>query len=297
MTTTPSGSGSIRRAVARLAGLVPPVRSHLERDKKRAHDLADATRTLRLASRDRDALAAAAAARAGGDQSALPIGDDVLLRPQGPLTTEERAIVDAFHDLYYMRWKSGSDTINVSWLGWPALKCPLDLWVYQELIVRQRPEVIVETGTRLGGSAYFLASILDLVGSGEVVTVDIKAHPGLPSHPRIRYLTGSSSTEEVRATIGEIVDGRRCLVILDSDHSRDHVLAELRLYASLVSVGSYVIVEDTNVNGHPTLPDFGPGPWEAVEAFLAEDDRFERDTDMERFLLTLNPGGYLRRVR
>jgi cephalosporin hydroxylase len=87
------------------------------------------------------------------------------------------------------------------------------------------------------------------------------------------------------------------LVILDSDHSRDHVLAELRAYADLVTVGSYVVVEDTNVNGHPAYPEFGPGPMEAVDAFLAEDDRFEVDAGPGEVLHDLQPRGYLKKVR
>ena len=86
------------------------------------------------------------------------------------------------------------------------------------------------------------------------------------------------------------------MVILDSDHSRDHVLAELRAYAPMVTTAQYLIVEDTNVNGNPVLPEFGPGPMEALDAFLAENDDFEPDDEREKFLLTFNPRGYLRRV-
>ena len=87
------------------------------------------------------------------------------------------------------------------------------------------------------------------------------------------------------------------LVILDSDHRYAHVLDELRAYADVVTVGSYVVVEDTNVNGHPAYPEFGPGPMEAVDAFLAEDDRFVIDAGREKFFMTFNPRGYLKKVR
>jgi cephalosporin hydroxylase len=100
--------------------------------------------------------------------------------------------------------------------------------------------------------------------------------------------------ERVRA---EAAGEETVMVILDSDHSREHVLAELRGYADLVTPGSYLIVEDTNVNGNPVFPDHGPGPMEAVEAFLGEDARFAVDTRPERLLLTFNPRGYLRRER
>lgn len=87
------------------------------------------------------------------------------------------------------------------------------------------------------------------------------------------------------------------MVILDSDHSFEHVSRELDLYAEFVSPGGYLIVEDTVVNGHPILPEFGPGPFEAVAAFLRRDDRFQRDATREKFMLTFNPCGFLRRVK
>jgi cephalosporin hydroxylase len=84
-------------------------------------------------------------------------------------------------------------------------------------------------------------------------------------------------------------------VVLDSDHRREHVLAELQAYADVVTPGSYLVVEDTSVNGHPVAPEFGPGPMEAVERFLETDERFVVDRSREKFLLTFNPGGFLRR--
>jgi cephalosporin hydroxylase len=85
------------------------------------------------------------------------------------------------------------------------------------------------------------------------------------------------------------------MVILDSDHSRDHVLGELRIYGKMVTRGQYLIVEDTNINGHPALPEFGPGPMEALDLYLKEDDAFEIDPSREKFYMTFNPRGYLRR--
>ncbi|RFC62168.1 cephalosporin hydroxylase [Fulvimarina endophytica] len=218
--------------------------------------------------------------------------------PKGPpLGDEDRQIVDRFHDLYYRRWFQGGQTISIGWLGHETLKCPMDLWLYQELIVSRRPDVIVETGTRFGGSALFMASVCDQMGHGRVLSVDIDESlvSIRPVHDRITYLNGSSLDEKLLAGIRETVGDGRCLVILDSDHSRDHVLAELRAYSPLVKPGDYLIVEDTNVNGHPTLPDFGPGPMEALEAFLAETEDFVSDPACERFLMTLNPKGYLKR--
>ena len=206
----------------------------------------------------------------------------------------ERRVVRPFHRLFY---NSGKQTwSDTHWLGVRAQKCAFDLWVYQELLHELRPAVIVECGTANGGSAFYLASICDLLGHGEVVTVDIADEPGRPSHERITYLNGSSTAPEIVERVQQLVAGRApVVVILDSDHSRDHVLNELRLYAPLVSPGSYLIVEDSNVNGHPVLPDFGPGPAEAVTQFLDETDEFEVDRSREKFFLTFNPSGYLRK--
>ena len=85
------------------------------------------------------------------------------------------------------------------------------------------------------------------------------------------------------------------MVILDSDHRRDHVYAELNIYKDIVTPGQYLIVEDTNLNGHPVASEFGPGPMEALQDFLAENDEFEQDKGMEKFYLTFNPDGYLKK--
>ena len=225
----------------------------------------------------------------------VQVGTYVVDRDQPPLSPEEQETVRRFHDLYYRRWLGGADTINLSWFGCQVFKCPLDLWMYQEILTRTRPEVVIECGTCAGGSALYLATILDLVGHGEVITVDIAPRPGLPEHPRITFLTGSSTDPAVVADIHRRVGGRRAMLILDSDHRFDHVLAEMQAYDDLVQPGDYLIVEDTNVNGHPAYPGHGPGPMEAVERFLELHDGFEVDERCERFLMTLQPRGYLRR--
>lgn len=212
----------------------------------------------------------------------------VVTRP--PL---QRAVTNLFHRVYH--GSPGRTWMNTRWLGAPLLKCPLDLWVYQELIARVRPDVIVETGTHKGGSALYLASICDLLDHGRVVTVDIRDKGDLPEHARITYLKGSSTSPEIVSRITEEASGTT-MVILDSYHSRDHVLEELEAYGPLVQAGSYVIVEDTNVNGHPSHPKFGPGPWEAVEDFLVSHPEFRVDTECEKFFMTQNPRGYLLRV-
>ena len=206
--------------------------------------------------------------------------------------------VDRFHLLYYEAEVFGGTWKSTQWMGVPVWKCPFDLWVYQELLYELRPDVVIETGTAWGGSALFLASVLDVLGHGTVISVDLRPRTPLPAHPRVRYLRGSSTDPLVleRVTLAcEGADG--ILVILDSDHRCAHVLDELRLYSPLVPVGSYIIVEDTNVNGHPAMPEWGPGPREAVEQFLDEEAGFVVERGLEKFLLTLNPGGFLRRIK
>jgi len=216
------------------------------------------------------------------------------LASQAPL---ERAVTNLFHLMYYHNpYRTWWD--STTWLGAPLQKCPFDLWIYQELLTRVRPDVIIETGTRWGGSARYLASICDLLESGRVMTVDIATTTKFdrPQHPRITYLEGSSTSPEIISRITKEASGTM-MVILDSDHSRAHVLDELEAYSPLVTPGSYLIVEDTHLNGHPVTPRFGPGPMEAVEEFLGSHPEFRVDRDCEKFFMTWNPRGYLQRVQ
>ena len=221
--------------------------------------------------------------RADGSAGALPPGD------------RER-LLDGFHRWYYEAGEGGGTWKDTRYLGVTTWKSPLDLWVYQELLWELRPGLIIETGTAHGGSGLYLASLCETIGSGEVVSVDIGEWPDRPAHPRLTYVVASSTDPAVVAQLAERAAGAgTVLVVLDSDHSRDHVLTELRAYAPLVTPGSYLVVEDTNINGHPVYEAFGPGPMEAVQDFLKERDDFEVDRSREKFLLTFNPGGWLRR--
>ena len=210
---------------------------------------------------------------------------------------DEQSVVTEFHRLYFdarafnMTWR------NTYFMGHAILKCPLDLWLYQEILHTVRPEVIVETGTAFGGSALYLASMCDLLHAGRVVTVDIEDRPGRPVHPRITYLTGSSVSPDIVDRVRrEVGNASPVMVLLDSDHAKDHVQAELEAYGPCVTPGSYLIVEDTNLNGHPVEPTHGPGPMEAVSAFLETRQDFSHDSTMDKFLLTFNPRGYLKRT-
>jgi cephalosporin hydroxylase/protein-L-isoaspartate O-methyltransferase len=217
-----------------------------------------------------------------------------LDRVLDPAATQ--ATVDAFHCLYYHQ--PARTWLNTYWMGVAIAKCPLDLWVYQEIVYEVRPDVIVECGTFQGGSALYLASLCDLVGNGRIYTVDINEPPDAPLHPRIEYVRGSSVSDEVINYLRKrIAADEKVLVILDSDHSKEHVLRELERYSALVTAGSYLILEDTNVNGHPAFPDHGPGPREALDEFLATHDELQVDEAREKFFLTFNPRGYLRVLR
>lgn len=203
-----------------------------------------------------------------------------------------RLYIHKFHKMYYYSgvWE------KTYWLGVPVLKCPFDLQSYQEIIVDTKPDFIIETGTAYGGSALFFASIFDLVGNGKVITIDVEKNNEL-SHPRIIQIIGNSVSSEVMGKVSGIVNGGKAMVILDSDHRKEHVLRELRLYNKFVSLGCYLVVEDTNVNGHPVSPEFGPGPMEAVIDFLHENNDFIVDREREKFFLTFFPKGFLRRIR
>src|SRR5512146_98635 len=189
---------------------------------------------------------------------------------------------------------------HTCWMGRHSLKWPTDAWVMQEIIWDTKPDLIVEVGVFQCGSTLYYAHLLDLIGSGQVLGVDIAYDENFdyPNHPRIELLLGASSIDPaVVEQVAKRADGKRTMVILDSDHACDHVLQELRLYSRFVSKGCYLVVEDTNINGHPVLPRIGPGPMEAVKHWQPKNQGFEVDTDREKFLVTFHPGGFLKRVR
>jgi cephalosporin hydroxylase len=215
-----------------------------------------------------------------------------------PPSRTQAELVDDFNRLYYHGPSGTPLYTTTSWLGVPTLKCPCDLWIYQEILHRTRPEVIIETGIHCGGSTLYLASLCDLMGQGEIVACDItlaNVAAAARQHPRVTLLEGSSTSQPIVDQIKRHCQGKRTMVILDSDHARDHVLAELHAYSPLVTPGCYLICEDTNVNGHPSYATHGPGPYEAVEQFLSTARGWKIDRDCERLLVTFNPMGYLLR--
>jgi cephalosporin hydroxylase len=200
---------------------------------------------------------------------------------------------------------------NFSWMGRPIIQYPQDMIAMQEILWEVRPELIVETGIAHGGSLVYYASLCELIGQGEVLGIDIDIRPhnreSIEAHPmfrRISLLQGSSTDPAIVQQVSARAAGKRVLVVLDSNHTHDHVLAELEAYAPLVSVGSYCVVFDTIVEDLPPglYPDrnwdVGNNPKTAVHAFLARDDRFEIDRDIEaKVQITVAPDGYLRRIK
>ena len=209
-------------------------------------------------------------------------------------------------------------TYNFSWLGRPIIQLPQDMIAMQELIWSIQPDLIVETGIAHGGSLIFSASMLELYAAcgGPAgarvlgVDIDIRAHnrAAIEAHPmskRITMVQGSSTAPEVVDQVRRAAAGQpRVLVCLDSNHTHEHVLAELEAYAPLTTVGSYCVVfdtviEDMDPSAFPDRPwSVGNNPKTAVREFVREHPEFEVDTAMDaRLQLSVAPGGYLRRVR
>ena len=201
-----------------------------------------------------------------------------------------------------------------SWMGVPIIQLPADIMATQEIIWATKPDLVVETGVARGGSVLFMASILELIGKGKVIGVDtdIRAHnrQSVERHPmakRVVLIEGLSTDSATLAKVkAEIPAGASVMVVLDSDHSREHVLAELRSYGPLVTVGCYLVVADT-ILGHldagqtprnrSKLYLKGNEPLSALEAYLKETDRFEIEPAVNgKLILSSSPGGYLRCV-
>ncbi|MBA5778528.1 cephalosporin hydroxylase family protein [Stappia sp. F7233] len=198
-----------------------------------------------------------------------------------------------------------------SWMGVPIIQLPADVMATQEVIWKTKPDVIIETGVARGGSVIFMASLLEVIGKGVVigVDIDIRAHnrQTIETHPmskRIELIEGSSVAQETLDQVRSLIpDGASVMVVLDSDHSRDHVLAELKAYGPLVTKGCYMVVADTAVgyldaNRAPTKRSKiwfkGNEPLAAVSDFLGATDEFEVDAELNgKLVLCSSPGGYL----
>ncbi len=198
---------------------------------------------------------------------------------------------------------------EVTWLGIPIIQLPEDILMVQELIWKNRPDVIVESGVAHGGALILYASLLELLGRGRVIGVDIEIRKynrlAIESHPaskRITLIEGSSTDPAILDAVkSRIRPGERVMVMLDSNHTHDHVRAELELYAPLVGPGSYIVVFDGVMTLVADAPNSKPGwdkdnPLTAVTEFLQAHSDFESDPSYERLAVSYCPGGFLRRV-
>jgi cephalosporin hydroxylase len=195
---------------------------------------------------------------------------------------------------------------NMYWFGIPVLKSPSDMWMMQQVVAEVRPDYLIEAGTSYGGSALYFAHVFAGLGLSDarVITIDIHDKTAEVSRhalwqKHVEFVHGSSTDPAVVSSIAERVKDSKVMVVLDSNHSRNHVLSELEAYAPLVNPGSYIVVEDTSLDAIPLVRMTGRGPMAAVEEFLGTSagESFQPDLAREIFLVTFHPGGWLRRVR
>jgi len=201
---------------------------------------------------------------------------------------------------------------NFTWMGRPIIQYPQDIIAMQEIIWQLQPDLIIETGIAHGGSIIYYASLLELIGKGEVlgIDIDIRAHnrDKIENHPmykRISMIEGSSVSKETLERVKKITEGKQTvLVLLDSNHTHEHVLAELEMYSPLVTKDSYLVVFDTIVEHLPNyyLPNrpwkIGDNPFTAVQAFLKNNSDFISDMNIDnKLLISVAPGGYLKKIK
>jgi cephalosporin hydroxylase len=224
-----------------------------------------------------------------GRGAAAP-GPDGLPQSSAPVPDDLRAtFVEAVWQS--LAWEHGT------WLGHPVTGVPTDLATYQDLIASIRPDWVIETGTGNGGRALFLASICELIGHGQVVSIGEGLPEDLPQHPRLTYVDGKPEAAETVARVRGIVGVDPNALVFLGRALAHLVVASFEAYAPLVPVGSYVVVTDTVVNGNPVWAGFSAGPFEATKTILARHGEFCVDSERERFALTFNPGGFLKRFR
>lgn len=183
---------------------------------------------------------------------------------------------------------------QMKWRGHDAAKCPDDMWLYQETIAELRPTLIVEFGTAMGGSALFYADMMDLMGiDGQVISIDNEVREPMPQHDRLTFLIGHSRHDEIIDAVKTAVRASRgpVMFVEDSEHTAQHVVGELEIYSDLVTVGSYFVIEDMD---YPEVESPIRG---AVAEFLKLHPEFEVDTSKDRYLVSVAPGGWLKRIK
>ena len=187
---------------------------------------------------------------------------------------------------------------STTWLGYPIWQNTLDLWTIQETLAEIKPALLIECGTNRGGSARYYSHLFDLMGHGEIVSIDVEKLHELEL-PRVQFLLGSSVDDAIVSTVRERVArcGGPVMVILDSDHSEAHVARELEIYSTFVTHGSYLMVQDGVIDVVSTFQKQGrPGPLPAIRKFLAKHSEFALDHERcDRFMVTHHPMGWLKR--
>jgi len=202
---------------------------------------------------------------------------------------------------------------NFSWMGRPIIQYPQDLIAMQEIIWDLKPDLMIETGIAHGGSLIYYASILELIGKGEVlgIDIDIREHNRIeiekhPMFKRIKMLQGSSVDPNIIEQVNKYAKGKETILVsLDSNHTQAHVLQELRYYSPLVTTGSYIVVFDTIVEHLPEGYFDQKRPWgisnnpkTAVNEFLKNNNDFIQDSEIDnKLLISVAPGGYLKRIK
>ncbi len=211
-------------------------------------------------------------------------------------TPEQQTTINAYHRLLRSHlFDGGPDQDLPTYKGIRIVKFPSDIWLLQEIIHKTKPEIIVEVGTLYGGTALYLADLCETLGHGHIITVDngelLGYVPTFPGQARITPLMGNC--EDLYPKVKELTTGKTTMVILDCCHYAEHVTTELHTYGTLVTPGQYLIVEDTDVHG--IGPQNRPGPQIALEQFLQNNTDYEQDLKQHKYLVTTNPGGYLKR--
>lgn len=167
----------------------------------------------------------------------------------------------------------------------------------QEIIYELKPDLIIETGTFKSGSALYYCNLMDLIGKGRIITIDVEFREKRPTHPRLRHILGSSTDEDVVAEVKKECENLSVVMaVLDSDHSETHVANEIKAYKDLVTRGSYLIVEDTALHGNPIHPESTDDPMSAVLEFMKDNKDYEYDRSREKFMMTWHPKGFLKKL-
>jgi cephalosporin hydroxylase/nucleoside-diphosphate-sugar epimerase len=241
-----------------------------------------------------------------------PILEFVEERKQRINSNAENLVLKKAADDFNVASNKAQYSYNFSWMGRPIIQYPQDMIAMQEIIWELKPDLIIETGIAHGGSLIYYASLLELIGKGEVlgIDIDIRKHnrAEIEMHPmfkRIKMIQGSSVDKDTVTKVAEIANGKQTvLVSLDSNHTHEHVLQELEMYAPFVTKNSYLIAFDTIVQDLPN--DYMPGrPWKqgdnpktAVWEFLKKHPEFEIDKSIDnKLLISVGPDGYLKRIK